>query len=79
MTESTYVVPPDDNLLMAWSKYTTGANVHECNRIRSNYLWGCSKGDQAVIDRWERLMRVAIAHAGRPDLRELEKGYRRPS
>jgi hypothetical protein len=56
-----FKIHPDEQLLSEWETTTTGADIHEHNRLRGNYLWCCKSGRQDGVEKYDRLMRAELA------------------
>jgi hypothetical protein len=61
MTYEDFKIQPDQALLAQYETSTTGASVHERNRLRTNYLWCCKSGRQDGVEQYEAAMRRLMA------------------
>ena len=57
MAYEDFKIKPDEALLAQYEACTTGANVHDRNALRANYMGWAMLGEQDAMDRAEQKMR----------------------
>ena len=50
-------IKPDEGLLLAWTRATTGANAHSFATTRNAYLIYCNDGNTERVNETEEYMR----------------------
>ncbi len=59
---SHFKIQPDEQLLMEYEASTTGADVHERNRHRGNYMGWAQLGEEKAMKLAETKMRALIVN-----------------
>ncbi len=64
MSYEDFKIKPDEALLSQYEAHTYWTSIHERNRCKTNYMWGCRAGEIKVAERFEKLMRQLIVQKG---------------